>query len=99
MKQAAVGVRDISFELGGKNPAIVFADADLEKAAEGISRAAFLNSGQVCLGTERVYVEQSVFEPFVAKLAAAARALKPGNRSEEHTSELQSLMRTSYAVF
>src|SRR3546814_10468597 len=70
MKQAAVGVRDISFELGGKNPAIVFADADLEKAAEGISRAAFLNSGQVCLGTERVYVEQSVFEPFVAKLAA-----------------------------
>src|SRR3546814_20932661 len=62
MKQAAVGVRDISFELGGKTPAIVFADADLEKAAEGISRAAFLNSGQVCLGTERVYVEQSVFE-------------------------------------
>lgn len=84
MKQAAVGVRDISFELGGKNPAIVFADADLEKAAEGISRAAFLNSGQVCLGTERVYVEQSVFEPFVAKLAAAARALKPGNKGDPH---------------
>lgn len=84
MQQAAVGVRDISFELGGKNPAIIFADADLEKAVEGISRAAFLNSGQVCLGTERVYVERSIFEPFVAKLATAARAFRPGNKGDPH---------------
>ncbi len=79
MKQAAVGVRDISFELGGKNPAVIFADADLDKAVEGVSRAAFLNTGQVCLGTERIYVERSIFEPFVARLAAAAQALRPGD--------------------
>jgi aminomuconate-semialdehyde/2-hydroxymuconate-6-semialdehyde dehydrogenase len=84
MKQAAVGVRDISFELGGKNPAIVFADADLDKAVEGVSRAVFLNTGQVCLGTERVYVERAIFEPFVAKLAAAANLLKPGAVNDPH---------------
>ena len=56
MQAAAQGVRDVSFELGGKNAGIVFADADLEAAIEGIGRAVFLNCGQVCLGTERVYV-------------------------------------------
>jgi len=78
MQQAAVGVRDISFELGGKNPAIVFADCDLDKAIEGLSRSAFLNCGQVCLGTERIYVERPIFDRFVERFAAAARALKPG---------------------
>lgn len=78
MKQAAVGLRDISFELGGKNPAIVFADADFAKAVEGVGRAAFLNTGQVCLGTERVYVERPIYERFVAALADTARALRPG---------------------
>jgi aminomuconate-semialdehyde/2-hydroxymuconate-6-semialdehyde dehydrogenase len=78
MKQAAIGLRDISFELGGKNPGIVFADADFEKAVEGISRAAFMNTGQVCLGTERVYVERAIYDRFVAALADAARKLRPG---------------------
>src|ERR1700745_2297690 len=70
MKAAADGLRDVSFELGGKNAGIVFADCDLEAALEGISRAAFLNCGQVCLGTERVYVERPLFEKFVAGLKA-----------------------------
>jgi aminomuconate-semialdehyde/2-hydroxymuconate-6-semialdehyde dehydrogenase len=78
MRQAAVGLRDISFELGGKNPGIVFADADIDKAVEGIARASFLNSGQVCLGTERVYVERPIFDAFTERLAATARSLKPG---------------------
>lgn len=78
MQQAAVGLRDISLELGGKNAGIVFADADLDKAVEGIARAAFLNSGQVCLGTERVYVERQIFDVFVERLAAAAEMLRPG---------------------
>ncbi len=78
MQKAAVGVRDISFELGGKNPAIVFADVDLDKAIEGLSRSVFLNTGQVCLGTERVYVERPVFEEFVKRMTAAARAFNPG---------------------
>ena len=82
MQQAAVGVRDISFELGGKNPALVFADCDFDKAVEGVARAAFLNSGQVCLGTERVYVERPIFDRFVARLAEAAQAMKPGEQDD-----------------
>ncbi len=67
MRNAAVGVRDVSFELGGKNAGIVFADADFEQAVDGIHRAAFANCGQVCLGTERVYVERPIFERFVER--------------------------------
>ncbi|MCD8512266.1 MAG: aldehyde dehydrogenase family protein [Nitrincola sp.] len=64
MKAASVGLRNISMELGGKNPAIVFADCDLEKAVEGTMRSAFVNCGQVCLGTERVYVERQCMTLF-----------------------------------
>lgn len=78
MQKAAVGVRDISFELGGKNPAIVFADADLDKAVEGLSRSVFLNTGQVCLGTERVYVERPIFDVFVSRMKDAAEGFRPG---------------------
>ncbi|HEU0201700.1 MAG TPA: 2-hydroxymuconic semialdehyde dehydrogenase [Burkholderiaceae bacterium] len=78
MAAAAKGVRPVSFELGGKNAAIVFADADFDKAVAGIARAAFENSGQVCLGTERVYVERPIFERFVAALKAKTESLKIG---------------------
>ncbi len=78
MQAAAVGVRDISFELGGKNPAIVFADCDLAQAIEGTVRSAFSNSGQQCLSTERVYVERPIFDEFVHRLKAGAEALTIG---------------------
>ncbi len=85
MKAAAEGVRDVSFELGGKNAGIVFADADFDAAVDGIFRSAFLNSGQVCLGTERVYVERPIFDRFVQALKAKAEAVKYG-RPEDHGS-------------
>ncbi|MDH7640995.1 2-hydroxymuconic semialdehyde dehydrogenase [Sphingomonas oryzagri] len=78
MRAAAKGVRPVSFELGGKNPGIVFADADLDAAIEGITRSTFQNTGQVCLGTERVYVERPIFDAFVARLKASAEALVMG---------------------
>jgi len=78
MAAAAKGVRPVSFELGGKNAGIVFADADFDKAVAGIARAAFENCGQVCLGTERVYVQRPIFDRFVAALKAKAEALKLG---------------------
>ncbi|MGE5491057.1 MAG: aldehyde dehydrogenase family protein, partial [Actinomycetota bacterium] len=56
MKAAADGARPVSLEMGGKNPAIVFADCDFDAAIEGTLRSCFANCGQVCLGTERVYV-------------------------------------------
>ncbi len=78
MAAAAKGVRPVSFELGGKNAGIVFADADFDKAVAGILRSSFENCGQVCLGTERVYVQRAIFNRFVASLAAKAAALKIG---------------------
>ncbi|SKC03570.1 2-hydroxymuconate semialdehyde dehydrogenase [Rhizorhabdus histidinilytica] len=78
MKAAAPTVKALSFELGGKNAAIVFADADMDAAVAGLARAAFLNTGQVCLAPERIYVERPVFAAFVAGLKAKAEALKPG---------------------
>ena len=83
MKAAADGMRDVSFELGGKNAGIVFADCDFEAAVDGIFRSSFLNSGQVCLGTERVYVERPIFERFVQALKEKAEAVKFG-RPDDH---------------
>jgi aminomuconate-semialdehyde/2-hydroxymuconate-6-semialdehyde dehydrogenase len=85
MKAAATGVRPVSLELGGKNPGIVFADCDFDSAVAGISRSTFLNCGQVCLGTERVYVQREIFEPFVSALRESAEALKPGHPSDKST--------------
>ena len=78
MKAASEGTRDVSFEMGGKNAGIVFADADLDDAVNGIFRSAFLNTGQVCLGTERVYVERPVFDQFVAALKEKAESVQYG---------------------
>jgi len=78
MQAAAVGLRNISMECGGKNPGIVFADCDMDKAIEGTMRSAFVNCGQVCLGTERVYVERPIFDEFVARLKADVEGLKLG---------------------
>jgi aminomuconate-semialdehyde/2-hydroxymuconate-6-semialdehyde dehydrogenase len=82
MAAAAKGVRPVSFELGGKNAGIVFADADFDKAVAGITRSVFENCGQVCLGTERVYVQRPIFDKFVAALKAKAEALKIGPSHE-----------------
>jgi len=85
MKAAATGVRPVSLELGGKNPGIVFADCDFEAAVAGISRSTFLNCGQVCLGTERVYVQREIFDRFVQALRDSAEGLKPGHPSDKST--------------
>src|SRR5690606_25557810 len=62
MKVAATRVKPVSFELGGKNAAIVFADADFDDAVDGVARSSFANCGQVCLCSERVYVERPIFD-------------------------------------
>ncbi|MFB4302716.1 2-hydroxymuconic semialdehyde dehydrogenase [Actinomadura sp. NTSP31] len=75
MRNAADHVTPVSFELGGKNPALVFADADLDAAVDGTVRSSFTHSGQICLCTERVYVERPVFDEFVERLGARAKEL------------------------
>ncbi|MBY5990888.1 2-hydroxymuconic semialdehyde dehydrogenase [Ferrimonas balearica] len=85
MKAVADGVKPVSFELGGKNAAVVFEDADLDKAIAGVARAAFTNCGQVCLCTERVYVHRSLYERFVAGLAEAAKGYVVGRPEDTDT--------------
>src|SRR5271168_101767 len=85
MKAVAPTVKPVSFELGGKNAAIVFADCNLEEAVKGLAEAVFLNTGQVCLCAERVYVERKVFAAFVEALKQKAESLLPGWPSDAKT--------------
>jgi aminomuconate-semialdehyde/2-hydroxymuconate-6-semialdehyde dehydrogenase len=85
MKTVAATVKPISFELGGKNAAIVFADCDFQEAVNGLSDAVFLNTGQVCLCAERVYVERAIFAEFVDALKGKAENLKMGSPLEQAT--------------
>ena len=78
MKTVADGVKEISFELGGKNAAVVFADADFDAAVEGVVKSSFTNAGQVCLCSERVYVERPIFDRFVAALKERTEQLCVG---------------------
>ncbi|WP_280198266.1 aldehyde dehydrogenase family protein [Nocardia cyriacigeorgica] len=75
-----------SLELGGKDPAIVLADADIDRAAHGIAFGGMFNAGQVCISVERVYVEAPVYDEFVAKLTANVAALRQGldDRTPNH---------------
>jgi aminomuconate-semialdehyde/2-hydroxymuconate-6-semialdehyde dehydrogenase len=85
MKTVAASVKPVSFELGGKNAAIVFADCEFENTIEGIREAAFLNTGQVCLCTERVYVERPIFDRFVEALKRKAESMRIGSPLDQTT--------------
>ncbi|GAA2042125.1 gamma-aminobutyraldehyde dehydrogenase [Catenulispora yoronensis] len=82
-RSAAADVKRVHLELGGKAPVIVYADADLDAAVEGISVAGYFNAGQDCTAATRVLVEDSVHDAFVAKLAEAARNTKTGKPDDE----------------
>jgi aminomuconate-semialdehyde/2-hydroxymuconate-6-semialdehyde dehydrogenase len=85
MKAAADGARPISLEMGGKCPSIVFADCDFDAAVAGTLRSAFMNCGQICLATERIYVERPIFERFVAAMKQGAEKLKAGPPEDPET--------------
>jgi aminomuconate-semialdehyde/2-hydroxymuconate-6-semialdehyde dehydrogenase len=82
---AAPMFKHLSLELGGKNPAIVFDDADLDRAIPGITRAAFANQGQICLCGSRILVQRSVHDRVLEELVAGARALTCGDPAEPGT--------------
>ena len=85
MASASEGPRNIALELGGKNPNIVFADADFDAAVDHALDAAFLHSGQVCSAGSRLLVEDSLHDRFVEAYAGRARAIRLGNGLEEGT--------------
>ncbi|WP_119154801.1 NAD-dependent succinate-semialdehyde dehydrogenase [Caldimonas tepidiphila] len=82
MKQCAPTIKKLSLELGGNAPFIVFDDADIDSAVEGAMASKYRNAGQTCVCANRIYVQEGVYDAFVAKLAEKARGLKVGNGFE-----------------
>jgi betaine-aldehyde dehydrogenase len=85
MELASRDIKRVSLELGGKSPNIVFADADWQRAAESSPMSVFANTGQDCCARSRMFVERSVFEPFVEKFVAATKKLVVGDPSKNET--------------
>lgn len=83
VRGAAGTMTKLSLELGGHAPFFVFEDANLEEALEGALIAKFRNNGQSCIAANRIYVQQSVYEPFLEKFVAAVQRLKIGDGMEE----------------
>lgn len=85
MKNASATLKRLSFELGGKSPLIVFADADLDKAAAFACEGIFYNQGEVCCAGSRILVEEKIQDAFMEKLLKAAEAWQPGDPLDEKT--------------
>ncbi len=82
MAKSASTVKKLSLELGGSAPFIVFADANLDAAVQGLISSKFRNSGQTCICADRIFIEETVFDIFVKKLTAAVSALQIGDGFE-----------------
>ena len=86
--EACAGLfKKVSLELGGKNPNIIFADADLEAAVAGSVRSSFANQGQVCLCGSRLFVEKPIYKQFVDLFIAKASRLRQGDPLDEETEQ------------
>jgi aldehyde dehydrogenase (NAD+) len=85
VKASAGNLKRVSLELGGKSPDIVFADADLETAVPGAAWGIFRNSGQVCCAGSRLFVEQPIYDRFVAQMAEYASTIRVGNGLDPET--------------
>jgi succinate-semialdehyde dehydrogenase/glutarate-semialdehyde dehydrogenase len=77
-QQATYRLVGVSLELGGKNPLLVFDDADLDRAAEGAVRACFSSAGQLCISTERMYLHYSVYDAFLERFLERVRTMRLG---------------------
>lgn len=79
------GMKKVTLELGGNDPLIVLADADIDKAVQGVLNGAYLNAGQVCMGVKRVIVEEEIADEFASKLTHETRKIKMGNPMDKST--------------
>ena len=82
MRQCAPTIKKLSLELGGNAPFIVFDDADIDSAVEGAMVSKYRNAGQTCVCANRFYVQEGVYDTFIARLAEKARGIKVGNGFE-----------------
>ena len=85
VKASAGNLKKVSLELGGKSPNIVFADADLEAALKGVFMGIFFCQGEICSAGSRLFIEQNIYDEFVARLAAMAQAVKLGHGLDPET--------------
>ncbi|ADI27040.1 aldehyde dehydrogenase [Geobacillus sp. C56-T3] len=85
MAAAAKSLKKLSYELGGKNPNIIFADADLDEAIETTLKSSFMNQGEVCLCGSRIYVERPLYEQFLQKFVAKTKELVVGDPFDPRT--------------
>ncbi len=92
MAQAAQTLTPVSLELGGKDPMIVLADADLERAANAAVAYRMNNSGQVCISVERVYVEDPVHDEFLDRVTGKVEALRQGPPGEPGTVDVGAII-------
>jgi succinate-semialdehyde dehydrogenase/glutarate-semialdehyde dehydrogenase len=83
MAQCAKDIKKVSLELGGNAPFIVFDDADLDAAVDGALMSKYRNNGQTCVCANRLYIQDGVYDAFVAKLQAAVAKLRVGNGMDE----------------
>ena len=86
-RQCADTVKKVSLELGGNSPLIVFEDADIDLAVKSAMAAKFRNTGQTCVGVNRIYVHEKVYQPFLSGYIAAVKALKLGNGLEKNVDQ------------
>ena len=82
---AAPRFKKLSLELGGKNPNVIFADADFDQAVATSIQSSFANQGEICLCGSRIFVERSIHDAFVDRFVAAAKKLRVGDPSDEST--------------
>lgn len=85
MAAASKTLKRLSYELGGKNPNIIFADADLDEVIETTLRSSFSNQGEVCLAGSRIYVQKPVYEEFIKRFVARTKELKVGDPFDPET--------------
>ncbi len=85
LSQAAEGVKKVSLELGGNAPFIVFDDASIEEAVAGCVDSKFRNAGQTCICTNRIFVQEGIYDAFISKLIPKVKALKTGSGMEVDT--------------
>ncbi|SLM36819.1 aldehyde dehydrogenase [Lasallia pustulata] len=83
MAEAAKTLKRVTLELGGNDASIICADVDIEKVAPQVAFGAFANSGQVCVATKRIYIHESIYEPFVKAMVKFTASLKVGTSEEE----------------
>ena len=85
MEAGAKGIKNVTLELGGKSPLIIFEDADMKNAVKGALMANFLSQGEVCSNGTRVFIQRSIFDEFVAEFVKQARKMKAGDPLDDDT--------------